>query len=213
MTNGREKSDSAIVAARPTNKAERSGSEPAEPRAGAEGNALQQSASRTQGRADASQALERIRQAARQRRKEKFTALFHHLTIDRLEDAFNELKEDAAAGADGLTWTEYEAALGRNLGDGTVRAIRAKCEIFTIRPVSQMLPVSTGSTADGPEATGREGLIERFEADAAAPESARSPSCRGCRERDVARKLSRPRVGGNGMIARAVLADLPISVY
>ncbi len=43
--------------------------------------------------------------------------LFHHLTIDRLEDAFGELKEDAAAGADGLTWTEYKAALERNLED------------------------------------------------------------------------------------------------
>ena len=117
MTNGREKSDSAIVAGKPTNKAERSAVEPVEPRAEAEGNAGQQSARRAQDRGSASQALDHIRQAARQRRKEKFTALFHHLTIDRLEDAFNELKEDAAAGVDGLTWTEYEAALERNLED------------------------------------------------------------------------------------------------
>ena len=107
--NGQEKSDLAIVAGKPTNEAERSGSEPVEPRAGAEGNASQQSTRRAQDRGSVTQALERIRQAARQRRKEKFTALFHHLTIDLLEDAFNELKEDAAAGVDGLTWTEYEA--------------------------------------------------------------------------------------------------------
>jgi len=43
-----------------------------------------------------SQALERIRQAARQRKKEKFTALFHHVSIDHLEEAFFELKENAA---------------------------------------------------------------------------------------------------------------------
>jgi len=67
--NGQEKSDPAIVAERPTNEAERSASEPAEPRAGAEGNANQQSAFRTQRRADASQALERIRQAATLRRQ------------------------------------------------------------------------------------------------------------------------------------------------
>ena len=42
MTNRREKSDPAIVAGKPTNKAERSAAEPAEPRAGAEGNAGQQ---------------------------------------------------------------------------------------------------------------------------------------------------------------------------
>ena len=110
-----EKSDSVVVAAKLTNKAERSGSEPAEPRAGAEGNAGQQSTRRAQDRESLSQALDRIRQAARQRRKEKFTALFHHLTIERLADAFDELKADAAAGVDGLTWTEYKAALEHNL--------------------------------------------------------------------------------------------------
>ena len=51
--NGREKSDPAIVAVKSTNEAERSGSEPMEPRAGAEGNANPQSAFRTQGRIDA----------------------------------------------------------------------------------------------------------------------------------------------------------------
>ena len=104
MTHGREKSDFAIVAGKPTNKVQQSTAEPAEPRAEAEGNASQQSTCRAQDRGSVSQALERIRQAARQRNKEKFTALFHHLTIDLLEDAFNELKKDAAAGIDGLTW-------------------------------------------------------------------------------------------------------------
>ena len=54
--NGREKSDPVIVAAKSTNEAERSGSEPMEPRAGAEGNAVQQSTFRTQCRARVSQA-------------------------------------------------------------------------------------------------------------------------------------------------------------
>ena len=40
-----------------------------------------------------SQALDRIRQAARQRKKEKFTALLHHLSPEHLEAAFYELKE------------------------------------------------------------------------------------------------------------------------
>jgi hypothetical protein len=62
-----------------------------------------------------SQALNRIRRVARQRKKEKFTALFHHLSVEHLEAAFFELKEDAAPGVDGLTWRAYEADLSRNL--------------------------------------------------------------------------------------------------
>src|SRR5271166_1326797 len=64
MTNGREKSDSAIVAGKPTNKAEPSAAEPAEPRAGAEGNAGQQSTRRAQDRGSVSPALERIRRVS-----------------------------------------------------------------------------------------------------------------------------------------------------
>jgi hypothetical protein len=64
MTHGREKSDSAIVAGKPTNKVEQSAAEPAEPRAEAEGNAGQQTTCRAQDRESVSQALERIRQAA-----------------------------------------------------------------------------------------------------------------------------------------------------
>jgi hypothetical protein len=60
-----EKSDSAVVAVKPTNKAgSNSAAEPVEPRAGAEGNVGQQSTHRTQIRARVSQALERVRQAA-----------------------------------------------------------------------------------------------------------------------------------------------------
>ena len=62
MMHEREKSDSAIVAVKPTNNAERSAAEPVEPRVGTKGNAGQQSTCRTQHRVSVSQALERIRQ-------------------------------------------------------------------------------------------------------------------------------------------------------
>src|ERR1700686_152894 len=65
MMHGREKSDSAIVAEKPTNKVVSATAEPVEPRAGAEGNANQQSTLRTQCRKCVSQALERIRQVCR----------------------------------------------------------------------------------------------------------------------------------------------------
>ena len=63
------------------------------------------------------QALERVRKAASKRKKEKFTALFHHLSVEHLEAAFFELQENAAAGVDGLTWRAYEADLECNLED------------------------------------------------------------------------------------------------
>ena len=64
MMHGREKSDSAIVAERPTNKAVPTAAEPVEPRAGAKGNGRQQSTLRTQCRKRVSQALERVRQVS-----------------------------------------------------------------------------------------------------------------------------------------------------
>ena len=62
MMHGREKSDSAIVAGKPTNKAILTAAEPVERRAEAKGNASQQSTRRTQSRVSVSHALERIRQ-------------------------------------------------------------------------------------------------------------------------------------------------------
>ncbi len=126
MTHGREKSDSAIVATKPTNKANATvhaqhgganAAEPVEPRAETKRNAGEQSTSRTQDRKRVTQALGRIRQAARQRKKERFTALLHHINIDCLRMAFFALKRDAAPGVDGLTWPTYEADLDRNLTD------------------------------------------------------------------------------------------------
>src|ERR1039458_4764755 len=93
MTNGPKKSDLAKVAGKPTNKAGiRTAAEPVEPRAGAEGNVSQQSTYRTQCRDRVSQALERVRQAARARKKERFTALLHHVNIDLLRLSFYALK-------------------------------------------------------------------------------------------------------------------------
>ena len=117
MTNGREKSDPAIVAEKPTNKAEQSAAEPVEPRAGAEGNANQQSTHRAQNRKGVLQALERVRQAAKERKQERFTTLLHHISVDLLRMAFYALKRDAAPGVDGLIWQDYEADLEPRLAD------------------------------------------------------------------------------------------------
>ena len=119
-----EKSDSAIVATKSANKAGKPVAESAEPRAGTKGNASQQSMRRAQDRESVSQALERVRQAARQRKKERFTALFHHLSLETLRTAFFALKRGAAPGVDGLTWQDYEADLDRRIEDLHARVHR-----------------------------------------------------------------------------------------
>src|ERR1043166_991117 len=124
MMHGREKSDSAIVAGKPTNKAGQPATEPGERGTEAKGNASQQSTRRAQDRKRVSQALERIRQVARQRKKERFTSLFHHISVELLRMAFFALKRDAAPGVDGLTWQDYEADLDRKIEDLHARVHR-----------------------------------------------------------------------------------------
>jgi hypothetical protein len=68
--------------------------------------------------------LERVRQAARQRKKERFTALLHHVTPELLREAFCALKRDAAPGVDGVTWQDYAGNLEANLEDLHARVQR-----------------------------------------------------------------------------------------
>lgn len=100
MMHGRGKSDCLIVPRKPPNKAAVPAAEAVEGRGQAKGNSHQQNAPRTQCRAHgASSALERIRQAARRDRKQRFTAIFHHVyDFDRLRSAFYAIKRDADRG-------------------------------------------------------------------------------------------------------------------
>ena len=164
MTHGHEKSDSAIVAVKPTNKVERSAAEqsaaeptatePVERRAETKGNAGQQSTRRAQSRASVSQALERIRRVARERKKEKFTSLLHHISIDHLEEAFFELKKNAAPGVDGLTCRDYEQHLERNLEDlharvhrGAYRALPSR-RVYIPKPDGRQRPIAVAALED-----------------------------------------------------------------
>src|ERR671913_407091 len=124
MMHGREKSDLAIVAAKPANNDGQPSAELVERRARAKGKADQQSTRRALNRESVSQALDRLRQAARQRKKERFTALLHHINLDLLRMAFLDLKRTAAPGVDGLTWQDYEADLEPRLADLHARVHR-----------------------------------------------------------------------------------------
>ena len=94
MMNRPEKSDSAIRAMKPANKAGQPAAERVERRAGTKGNTGKPHTRRTQSCGSVSQGLERVRMAAKQRKKEKFTALLHHVTVDLLRDAFVRCRKD-----------------------------------------------------------------------------------------------------------------------
>jgi RNA-directed DNA polymerase len=164
MMNGHEKSDSVIVAEKPANKAAHSAveqsavelavAEPVEQRAETKGNADQQSTCRAQSRVSVSQALDRIRKVAKERKKERFTALFHHISTDLLEEAFYELKENAAPGVDRLTWTAYEADLERKLEElhdrvqrGAYRALPSR-RVYIPKPDGRQRPLAVAALED-----------------------------------------------------------------
>ena len=131
MMDGRGKSDNPIVPEKPLNKTESSAAEVVEGRGLAKGNPPECNVLRTQSRAGAPSALERIRQAARRDRKQRFTALLHHVyDTDRLRSAYLALKRGAAPGIDGETWQHYGEDLESNLQDLSERlkrgAYRAK---------------------------------------------------------------------------------------
>jgi RNA-directed DNA polymerase len=154
MMHERGKSDSVEVALKPTNKADHSAAEPVEPRTETKGNADQQSTCRAQERVSVSQALDRIRQVARLRKKERFTTLFHHISIELLGTAFYELKKDAAPGVDGLKWEDYETDLECKLRDlharlqrGAYRALPARRR-FIPKPNGRQRPLAVVALED-----------------------------------------------------------------
>src|SRR5215471_15153534 len=114
---GREKSDSAILAMKPANKAGQPAAERVEQRAEAEGNMVEPRTRRTPSRESVPQGLDRVRQAAKVRKRERFTALLHHVNVDLLRDAYFWLKRNAAPGIDGVTWQAYAQDLEAKLVD------------------------------------------------------------------------------------------------
>ena len=116
MMHGPEKSDSPIVATKPTNKVARAAAEPVERRGETKENAEKLRMRRTQCRESVSQQLDRVRQAVK-RGEGRFTALLHHVSEDLLLLSFFWLKRKAAVGVDGVSWADYEEHLEARLAD------------------------------------------------------------------------------------------------
>ena len=112
-----EKSDCAVIPVNQPNKREKSLAEVGEERARTKENVIQSNTSPTQSGERVSQGLSGVRQAAKERRQERFTALLHHLSAGLLRDSFYALKRQAAPGVDGVTWKEYETGLEDRIAD------------------------------------------------------------------------------------------------
>ena len=113
--NERRKSDSPVVPAKLPNNLGRPGAEVVEERGLPEGNVASKTRSGRSAGQSAPCALDRVRRAALKDRDAKFTALLHHVDVDRLRAAYLALRPKAAAGVDGVTWHEYGRDLEEHL--------------------------------------------------------------------------------------------------
>jgi group II intron reverse transcriptase/maturase len=146
MINGSGKSDSPKVPAKSPNKAEEPAAEATEGRGLAKGNSPERNALRTQSREGAPSALERVRQAAKKDKKQRFTALLHHIyDVERLRAAYLEVKRGAAAGVDGQRWEHYGEALEENLRDLSHRLKRGA---YRARPVRRVYIPKVGKPGE-----------------------------------------------------------------
>lgn len=160
--NGRRQSDSPIIPAKLPNKVRdvQGTAEVVEGRGLTKGKAVQQNTFRTQCREkDVPNALHRIRQAAIRNKGEKFTALLHHITPERLRSAFLGIKRKAAAGVDGVTWHWYEEDLDNNLQDLHARIHRGA---YRARPSRRKyIPKSDGRQRPLGIATLEDKIVQR----------------------------------------------------
>jgi RNA-directed DNA polymerase len=98
--------------------------------------------------------LDRVRQVARKDKDARFTALLHHVTIDRLEAAYRAIRPGAAPGVDGVTWKDYGQDLEANLRDLYARvhrgAYRAKPSrrVYIPKPDGRQRPLGVASLED-----------------------------------------------------------------
>jgi RNA-directed DNA polymerase len=149
-----EESDHAIVPRNPSTKGGHPSAERGEGSAWTKENARPSHMHPTQRGARVSQGLARVRQAARERRQEQFTALLHHLTVDLLRDSFYALKRHVAPGVDGVTWQAYGTDLDDRLADlhrrvhrGSYRAQPSR-RVYIPKPDGRQRPLGITALED-----------------------------------------------------------------
>jgi len=148
------KSDRPIVPAKPPNKPAQAGAEVVEGRGLPKGNTASESRPGRSAGLGVSSDLDRVRQVARKDRDVRFTALLHHVTVDRLREAYRAISPNAAPGVDGVTWWDYGSDLEANLQDlharvqrGAYRAIPTR-RVFIPKPDGRLRPLGVAALED-----------------------------------------------------------------
>ena len=150
----RGKSDDPVVPANPSNNAPGAAAEVGEERGSPKGNATGQTRPGLRAGESVSSELGRVRRVARQDKDVRFTALLHHVDVDRLRAAYQALRPKAAPGVDGVTWGEYGLDLEDNLRDlharvhrGSYRAKPSR-RVFIPKPDGRLRPLGVAALED-----------------------------------------------------------------
>jgi RNA-directed DNA polymerase len=152
----REKSDGLVVPGKLPNNAQGGAAEAVEGSGPAKGNTASETRSGHGAGQSALSGLDRVRRVAKTDKEARFTALLHHVDIDRLRAAYWALEPKAAAGVDGVTWADYGADLEENLRDlhgrvhrGAYRA-RPSRRVYIPKPNGRLRPLGVGRVGRAP---------------------------------------------------------------
>ena len=96
----------------------------------------------------------RIAELAKEDRERKFSSIAHLRTAEELHEAFKNLRKDASAGVDRVTYAEYAAKVGENLQELHDRLKRGKYRAQPLRRIyipkedGRQRPISIPSLED-----------------------------------------------------------------
>jgi len=147
-------SDGRVVPVKRPNKAGRPVAEAVEERRPAKGNTDHSTRPGHSAGPGVPSGLDRVREAARRDKDARFTALLHHVTLERLHAAYRAIRPQAAAGTDGVTWASYGQDLEANLRDLHARvqsgAYRAKPSrrVYIPKADGRLRPLGIASLED-----------------------------------------------------------------
>jgi RNA-directed DNA polymerase len=152
--NERGKSDRLVVLTSPPNKAAQAAAEAVEGSSLAKGNTTSTTRPGHSAGVSVLNGLDRVREVARRDKDARFTALLHHVDVDRLRQAYWDIRPGAAPGADGVTWQDYGKALEANLQglhrrvyNGAYRAKPSR-RVYIPKPDGRQRPLGIASLED-----------------------------------------------------------------
>jgi RNA-directed DNA polymerase len=150
----REKSDGRVLPVKLPNNAQGGAAEAVEGRRPAKGNAAGETRPGLSAGEGALSELGRVRRVAATDKEARFTALLHHVDVDRLRAAYFALQPKAAPGVDGVTWHEYGQDLEGSLEDlharvhrGSYRAKPSR-RVFIPKPDGRQRPLGVAALED-----------------------------------------------------------------